>query len=116
MPLGVEVKLFNKRIIVGKITTRRYSKPSVGDVLVEFNGVKIPLVADITPIMKQLKALLQNPPVELIFMEIPDVIKQNEQAKVAPIIVAPTIKSDAPDPQIDQIQSSDPVIDLVDDD
>lgn len=123
--LGVEVKLFDQRIVVENIGQRRLdrlgplSKPGVGDILVAVNGYRLALVPNVYPVMQYLQKVLQRPPVELTFVEIPNFVQYYKTVKNNNNSVSNVAHGGAAGLEGVQQQSistkPDQVIDLVDD-
>ena len=78
--LGLEVLLFNRRIVVSSIRPERLarlgpnSKPGVGDILCGIKGHSVGLVENLPAALHFLKLLLQKPPIEFNFIEAPKFI------------------------------------------
>jgi hypothetical protein len=75
--LGIEVLLHEGRVVVGRISEERLnllgqdSKPAVGDILVSIAGFSLSLTHQLEQYATYLKYVLQKPPVELCFLELP---------------------------------------------
>lgn len=77
--LGIEVGIFNMRVVVNSITEERRqrlgedSKPAVGDILISIRGSVLRPNNSLDAILHYLKKVLQNPPTDLVFLEAPKV-------------------------------------------
>jgi SWI/SNF-related matrix-associated actin-dependent regulator 1 of chromatin subfamily A len=75
--LGIEVLLHEGRVVVGRISEERLnllgndSKPAIGDILVSIAGFSLSLTHQLEQYATYLKYVLQKPPVELCFLEVP---------------------------------------------
>jgi hypothetical protein len=80
--LGLEVLLYEGRIIVSRLRPERIvrygssSKPSVGDILVAVQGQALGSITSLTATLQYIKAVLQKPPIDLMFIEAPKFIER----------------------------------------
>lgn len=78
---GMETTVVDGRIVISRIGSERvarlglHAKPSVGDILVSIDNQSLCIQSSADAYMQYLKARLQNPPVELIFIEAPRFIE-----------------------------------------
>jgi SNF2-related domain/Helicase conserved C-terminal domain len=73
---GMKLFTFHGRVVVGQILNRHYELPSQYALVVGVNGQVLPMLNDLGQIMKFMKSSLERGPVELLFVEVPDLINE----------------------------------------
>ena len=121
--LGIELSCQSGRVFVSQVKPERRQalgddcKPGYGDILVAINGTPMSLVPDLSTTISTLKYYLQQPPVELMFLEAPRFAKalflftQRQQQMQAAAPAPPS----APPEQKPSDDGGDDVIELLDD-
>jgi SNF2-related domain/Helicase conserved C-terminal domain len=73
---GMKLFTFHGRVVVGKNLNQHYDRPSQYALVVGVNGQALPMLNDLGQIMRYMKASLERGPVELLFVEVPDLVEE----------------------------------------
>lgn len=122
--LGLEVTLYERRIVVAKISPERQSrlgvdsKPAVGDIFASISGHSLGLITSLSATLLYLKRALQTPPVELMFVEAPVFIEAFQKQSLSKAVEKANSQQSVARSQNPSDVSSSPidVIDLLFDD
>ena len=73
---GMKLFIFRGRVVVGKNLNKDYDRPSQYALVVGVNGQALPMLNDLGQILRFMKSSLDRGPVELLFVEVPDLVEE----------------------------------------
>jgi SWI/SNF-related matrix-associated actin-dependent regulator 1 of chromatin subfamily A len=79
---GMKLFIFHGRVVVGQNLNQQYDRPSQYALVVGVNGQALPMLNELDQIMKFMKSCLERGPVEILFVEVPDLIEECKRMEV----------------------------------